>query len=156
VIGPRARREVRCELVGDSLQLVVDSIPVVWGRAAHHVSIHITTGSQCRELNLIDPMDRSLQILLGDAMQLERLAAGDLQGAVAQLIAHVKVSQQLGHREPSAGNARPDHHLIGLASALIARGSPCIAIILLIGTVKFQELNRVLVKMIGVGSQLFG
>src|SRR3954470_3921054 len=90
MIGPSARIKLPPELAGKIVYLLVHGIAVVRAGCAHYVSFHVAAGGECRKLNLIDPSNRSLEILLQHAMQLQTLASGDAERCIPDLVAQIE------------------------------------------------------------------
>ena len=143
LIGRRVRSEVVSQLAGDLLQPGVYRVAPDRSRAAHDVAVDVATGSQRGERRFTDRPDRGLQVVLHDAVQLQSLAAGDAQRAVAEFLAHVELSQQAVGGQLPAGNPRPDHHHVGLAGlrAVVVFLAAFVPVVLLVGAVMFEEAD---------------
>lgn len=78
-------------------------------------------------------------------MDLELLAGGNAQRAVAGGLGHVRHRQILrGGGELTAGHADPDHQLILLLPPFSLDDTADVAIVLLVGAVKLQDGRRLL------------
>lgn len=135
-VGVRSRAQVLRDLIGQRLHFTVNGLAVERSWAAHHVAIHIAAGGQRGEFDPIDFADRLAEVSFQDAVKLETLPSRNPQCAVAEAIAQIEFGQELRGRHFSPGNARTNHHAVGLRFA----GAAAIAIFLLIGSVVFQEL----------------
>ncbi len=88
-------------------------------------------------------------------MKLDALPAGETQSAVAVGVGQLVQGQVLLRRHPSAGDLAADHEHIMLAQSFAAAGFAGVAVLLLIGAVKLEELFILLAEMIAVLPHLF-
>lgn len=140
--------------VGQLSQLVMDATDA-FGGTAHDVSVYIATRCQRRQFHRVDPMNRLTQVVFQDAVQLQRLAGGDLDGRVAKLVTEVQLGQHLLAGDSTAGDAAADHHRERFSATLFFQFCPFVAVVLLVSPVKLQQLDIVFIEVIGIGSQFF-
>ena len=96
------------------------------------------------EQRFVDGLDERTQIAFEHAVKLDGLARGNAERVVAVLGCQLVENAPLIGGHHAAGNTAANHHDVFLA------GLAQVAVILLVGTVKFQELVFVLGKMVGV------
>ena len=111
---------------------------------SHDVAVHVAASRERGEQRFIDFRDERAQTGFHDAMKLDALARGDAQSVVAVFRREIVEHNPLLRRHHAAGNPPADHHDVFLA------GLAQVAVVLLIGAVKFQELVVVLGEMVGV------
>ena len=142
VIGPGLRRERQ----GDALAILKDLLARlgVGGRGrGEHIAVHVAARGERGEQRFVDGLDDRAQVGLEDAVELDGLARGDAHRVIAVAGRQIVEHAPLIGRHHAAGNAAADHHDVFLA------GLAQVAVILLVGAVKLQELVVVLGKMIG-------
>ena len=108
-----------------------------------HVAVDVAARGESGEQCLVDGLYQRPQIVLHDAVELDALARRDPESVVAVSRGEIVEHGPLPGRHHPAGNAPANHHDIFLS------GLAQVAIVLLIGTVKLEELVVILRKMIG-------
>jgi len=132
---------------GDAAAILEDLFPrlCVGGRGrCEHVAVHVAARGERGEQRLVDALDHRAQAGFQYAMKLDGLARGNTQRIVAILGRQPVEHAPLIGRHHATGDAAADHHDVFLA------GLAQVAVILLVGAVKLQELVFVLGKMVGV------
>src|SRR5690606_4244582 len=84
-------------------------------------------------------------------VKLESLPIGDSQSAVAVLLAEIEFAQELGRGHLPPGDAAADHE-----DEVLVAAAAGVAVVLLIGAVKLQQLDVVAVERGGILGQLPG
>ena len=120
--------------------------------------MHVAAGGHRGQADFVDPLEHRAEILLGQAVHLQVLPAGDPQRAVAILVGKLDMGQKLLARKPAAGHPGADHELVDLLllHALVAQLHAAIAVVLLIHAVVFQQVGRLGGEVVGRLGQLFG
>ena len=157
-IGRRLRREGLGNLSGHPLDLPVDRIAAVGGRAADDVAMHVAAGGHRGQADLVDPLEHRAEVLLGQAVHLQVLPAGDPQRAVAILVGKLDMGQKLLARKPPAGHSGANQELVDLLflQALVAQQHAAIAVVLLVHAMMLQEVGRLGGEVVGRLRKLFG
>jgi hypothetical protein len=142
MIGRRPRLQVLSQLDGQRLHLIMSGVVLDWGRARHHVTLHIAAGSQCRQQRIIDPLYSRFQVGLDDTMQLETLPSGYSQRSVAVFIAQIQVIEELFCGHLSAGNRGTNHEnvLLPFGSPILLFVLAMVTVVLLVDSVRFEQL----------------
>ena len=156
VVGPRARGEMPGELVHHRLHLVADRIPVDRRRAAHDVALDVAAGGERGHLDVVDPLHEGPEIPLHDAVVLDRLPRREPDRAVAHLVAQVDRREQLVGRELSARHAGANHERDIALALLPIDGLAGLAVVLLVGAVVLEQLDRGLAEAGSAVGQLLG
>ena len=107
-----------------------------------NVAVHVAASGERGEQGLVDFFDERLQASHHNAVELDALARGDAQSVIAVIRRELIKDAVLLGRHDAAGNPAADHHDVFLA------GLAQVAVVLLVGTVKFQELVIVLGEMV--------
>ena len=94
-------------------------------------------------------LHRALEIALDHAVELEGLAGGEPERAVAEVVGDPVHRQPLRRRADAARHAHPHHEGVGLLELLLAPLGPQVAIVLQIGAVELGQLRVVLVDRAG-------
>ena len=142
VVRPRRRREVGADRLGHLQHLGVQ-LGLVRVRVAHHVAVHVAARRDRVHQRVVDFPDGRLEIFLDDAVQLERLARGELERAVGVVGAEAIHVQPLLRRANPAGHAHARHERKGPFLLGLAPLPPQIAIVLLIDAVELSQLRVV-------------
>ncbi len=100
----------------------------------------IAAGAPSGDSGFIDPADALLQISLEHAVQLKSLASSNSKRSVAQVARDTVVCEVLLRAQRPAGKLGADHEHPGFIEILLFPRQSLVPIILLIGTVEFQEL----------------
>ena len=98
------------------------------------VAVHVAAGGEGGGERLVDSLDQAADAALGDAMELERLARGDAQGAVGETAGELVVHQVLRGGDDAPGLTRAHHDGVFFARLAL------IAVVLLVDAVELDEL----------------
>ena len=143
MISTRRRRQVITDRLGDFQSLPVDRRKSRI-RVTHHIAIHVTTSCDGVHRGVIDLLDRLLQILFDNPMQLIRLTSCQLEIFVSKIARHPIHFKPLAGRRNSAWNPDTDHKAKGLLKSGTLPLDADIPVILLVGSVEFEQLLVIL------------
>ena len=118
-------------------------------RVAHDVAVDVAAGRDRVHQRAVDRLHGPLQVALDHAVQLERLAGGEPERAVAEVVGDPVHRQPLRGRADAARHAHPDHEGVGLLELLPAPLGPQVAIVLQVGAMELGELGVVLTDRAG-------
>ncbi len=143
VVGRGAGGEVGADFAG-----VVEHLGMEGGDegvgVGHDVAVDVAAGGEGVEQGVVDLLDAGLEVGLEDAVKLEGLAGGELDGAVGVLVGDAVNLEPLGGGADATGNADADHEDEGFFELLLAALVTEVAVVLLVGAVEFEQLGVVL------------
>ena len=148
VVGAGGGCEVVGNLLGNFQNLRVHPGEIGVG-VAHHVAVHVSASRDGIHRRLIDLRNRALEVRLDDAVELERLARGQLNRAVRELRGEAIRFQPLLRGGDTARHADADHEGIRLVELVLTAIRAQVAIVLLVGAVEFQQLLVILAHRSG-------
>jgi hypothetical protein len=105
----------------------------------HDVPRDVAAGGEGGQQRLVDRGDGSAQVALGDAVELDGLARGDAQGAVAVAVSQMVEREILRRRQSAGGDAHAHYELPVLLEAGLLQGGGGVAVVLLVGAVELEE-----------------
>ena len=114
------REEGVAEFFGEFLGVVVGGV-VDGGGGAHGVADHVAAGAPGGEAGVGDGGDDFFEVADEDAVELDALAGGEAEVAVADGMGEVVVGEVLLGGEAAAGHFGTDHEAPGLVFFLFAR-----------------------------------
>ena len=109
--------------------------------AAHDVAVHVAAGRQRAQQHAVDGGDGLAELPLGHAVELKRLPRGQSQRAVGVLPGQVVQRQPLRGGDDAARHPDTHHELVGRLEPLPRPLLAKVAIVLLIGAVKLEQLG---------------
>ena len=146
-IGTGCGAEIDGDIFGCLTNLFVDGVGD-GRRRRHDVPANVATRGQRRHQRRIDSPHRFAQVFLNHAVVLNRLPSRDTDGAVSKLIGHRVEVEVLLLSRAATGQGDPDHEAVRFAEPFTASLFAQISIVLLIGSVKLQQLQIVLAERI--------
>ena len=111
----------------------------VW--RCHDIAVHITTGGDGIEENLVHALDELFDIALEHAVELEGLAGGQAERRRGDIPRELIENEPLGGRCLAAGQAHAEHEGEGFFLSGLFEGHAQVTVVLEIKPVEFRELT---------------
>ena len=108
--------------------------------AADHAAAVVAAGGDGVQADVADGAHQRRQLPFAHAVQLQRLAGGDAQGAVAVAVGEVILDQVLCGGHHAAGHLGADHEDVLLRATALARCGAGVAVLLLIHAVELEQV----------------
>jgi len=143
VVGAGLRGEVGADRAGVLEDGSVEGgLPGV--RVGHDVAIHVAAGRDAVEDGVVDALHGRFEDVLGDEVELEGLAGGQLDVVAAVLVGQRVDLEPLLRGADAAGDADADHEDEGFFEASLLAFGALVAVVLLVDAVEFRD-GRVVV-----------
>jgi hypothetical protein len=111
-----------------------------WAGRSRGIPDHVPTGTPSGDPGIINPADAVLQITLENTVQLKTLASGNPERSVAEIPRDPVVREILLRTQGSARQLGANHEHPGFVEVLLFARRSLVTVVLLISTVKLQEL----------------
>ena len=138
VVGPRAGEQdggqKLCGLAQGLVDLVLDR-----RGGGDDIADDVAAAGHGGQQHPVDLADGLAQVALQDAVELEGLARGDAQRAVAEAVGQLVEAEVLLGGDDARGDAGPDHEVPLLVVAGLLEGGGGVTVVLLVGAVEFEQ-----------------
>ena len=114
-------------------------------RIGHHVAVHVAAGRDAVHHGIVDPLHGRFEDVLGDEVELEGLAGGQLQCVAAVFVGQRVDLEPLLRCADAAGHTDADHEDKGLLQSRLFALVAMVAVVLLVNPVEFRN-GRVVVR----------